>query len=83
MNRILSCRICNRSTKVRDGFIQGITLRKDPLNSNEYLCETHSDQNKIPWRLKKPNEFRALLSQLNNPNRGKKKVMSRMRKARA
>jgi len=82
MNRILSCRTCNRSTEVRDGFIHGVTLRKDPLNQNEYLCERHSNQNEIPWRIKKPNEFRAMLSQLGNPGRGKKKTMSRIRKAR-
>jgi hypothetical protein len=82
MNRILSCRVCNRSTKARNGFIYGVTLRKDPFNQNEYLCEKDSNQNEIPWRIKKPNEFRALLSQLGNPSRGKKKTMSKMRKAR-
>jgi hypothetical protein len=82
MNRILSCRVCNSSTTTKDGFKYGITLRKDPLNPNQYLCERHSNQNKIPWRIKKPNEFRATLSQIGNPSRGKKKTMSRMRRAR-
>lgn len=82
MNRVLSCYVCNRSTNVKDGFKHGITLRKDPLNPNEYLCEKHSDQNKLPWRLKNPNEFRAFLSQIGNPSRGKKKTMSRMKRAR-
>jgi hypothetical protein len=81
MNRVLSCRVCNSSTTAKDGFKYGITLRKDPFNQNEYLCEKHAPQNKIPWRIKKPNEFRALLSQFGNPSRGKKKVMSRMKKA--
>lgn len=80
MNRVLSCRVCNSSTTAKDGFKQGITLRKDPLNPNQYLCERHSNQ--LPWRIKKPNEFRAMLSQLGNPSKGKKKTMSRIRKAR-
>ena len=80
---MLACHICGRSTSVNQGFLTGVTLRKDPIEPNKYLCENHTPKNMLPWRLKKTNEFRALLSQLGNPNRGKKKIMNKMKKARA
>jgi len=83
MEQVIGCDKCGRSTSVKDGFKYGITLRKDPFNPGKYLCENHAGKNELPWRIKKPNEFRALLSQLGTPNRGKKKTMSKMRKARA
>ncbi len=79
--RVLSCNRCNRSTYAKDGFKYGTTLYKDPLNPGLYLCDKHAV--KVPWRINRPNEFKSLLSQLGNQNRGRKKIMSRMRKARA
>ena len=79
----IGCRICGKRTEVKSGFKYGVTLRKDPFVPGMYLCEKHTEKNELPWRLKAPNEFRAMLSQLGNPNRGKKKTMSRMKKARA
>ena len=76
--QILSCHICHNHTEIKDGFKYGITLRKDPLTSL-YVCEKHASN--LPWRIKKPAEFRDFLSQFGR-KRGKKKIMSRMRKAR-
>lgn len=81
--KFVGCHICENRTTVKSGFRYGITLYKDPLNSNKYLCEKHAGKHQLPWRLKKPNEFRALLSQLGNPNRSNKKIMNKMRKVRA
>jgi hypothetical protein len=77
---MLACHICGRSTQIKDGFIVGVTLRKDNINPGKYLCENHTPKHLLPWRLKKPSEFRALLSQLGNPGRKKKKIINKIKK---
>ena len=79
----ISCHICGKHTTISGGFRYGTTLRKDPLNPGQYLCEKHFNQNKIPWRIKTSSEFRAFLSQFKNSKKKKKKIMKKMRKIRA
>ncbi|MHA1952487.1 MAG: hypothetical protein ACW96U_00885 [Candidatus Heimdallarchaeaceae archaeon] len=79
---MISCHKCGRSTSVSNtGFIIGVTLRKDPLDPDKYVCPQHSGR--TPLREQDPKWFRSLMSSLNREGRRKKKkIINKMKKTR-